>query len=110
MEACLDGSPNVNPRDLRRYISLTRAMLVNYEDSFLQHEEGLLDGQAFENVEAALRSAMSGPGARRAWRVLRTFFGRGFQNYMEGIIAQTPSIPVAVTQLARWNEAVTGCR
>jgi hypothetical protein len=103
MEACLDGSPDVNPRDLRRYISLMRAMLVNYEDSFLQHEEGLLQGQAFENVESALRSAMSTPGARRAWGVIRGFFGAGFQKYMDNIIAKGPSLQVSFTQMARWK-------
>jgi len=103
MEACLDGSSDVNPRDLRRYISLMRAMLVNYEDSFLQHEEGLLQGQAFENVESALRSAMSTPGARRAWGVIRGFFGAGFQNYLDTVIAQAPAMRVSSTQLARWK-------
>ena len=76
MDACLNGSPDVNARDLRRFISLMRAYFVNYEDSFIQHSEGLLEGAAFANVEAALRTTMTGPGHRAAWQVVRGAFDR----------------------------------
>ena len=104
MEACVSGSPAVNPRDLRRFIGLMRAYFVNYEDSFLQHSLGLLEGAAFANVEAALRTTMTGPGHRAAWQVVRDAFDRAFQDYMDGIIAETtPAAPNAA--LERWKAA-----
>ena len=106
MEACITGSPEVNARDLRRFISLMRAYFVNYEDSFLQHSEGLLDGAAYANVEAALRLTMTGRGHRAAWQVARDAFDRGFQDYMDGIIAQTTAAPVT-SLVERWKEATT---
>lgn len=104
MEACLRGSPDVNARDLRRFISLIRAFFVNYEDSFLQHEEGLLEGEAFANVEAAVRAAMVGPGHRAAWKVVRHFFGVEFQNYIDKIIAET-KVASATSMVERWKAA-----
>ena len=103
MDACLNGSPDVNARDLRRFISLMRAYFVNYEDSFIQHCEGLLEGAAFANVEAALRTTMTGPGHRAAWQVVRDAFDRAFQDYMDGIIAETTGAPF-VSTLQRWKE------
>jgi hypothetical protein len=106
MEACISGSPEVNPRDLRRFISLMRAYFVNYEDSFLQHSQGLLDDAAFANVEAALRTTMTGPGHRAAWHVARDAFDRAFQDYMDAIIARTSAAPTTLA-VERWKAATT---
>ena len=106
MEACLSGSPDVNARDLRRFISLMRAYFVNYEDSFLQHRQGLLDDHAFGNVETALRLTMRGPGHRTAWTVVRELFDQPFQDYMDGIIGATTGAP-APPVLDRWRAAAT---
>jgi hypothetical protein len=104
MEACMSGLPEVNPRDLRRFIALMRAYFVNYEDSFLQHREGLLEGVAFATVEAALRATMTGPGHRAAWKVVRAAFDRTFQEYMDRVIAETTQASFTST-LDRWKEA-----
>jgi hypothetical protein len=104
MEACVRGSPDVDARDLRRFISLMRAYFVNYEDSFLQHREGLLEAAAFANVEAALYSTMTGPGHRAAWKVVRGAFDRAFQDYLDGVIADTTAAPFSST-LERWKDA-----
>jgi hypothetical protein len=109
MDACVNGSPDVNARDLRRFISLMRAYFVNYEDSFLQHGEGLLEGVAFANVEAALRATMTGPGHRAAWKVVRTAFDHAFQQYMDGVIAETTGAPFTST-IERWKEATAAAQ
>ncbi len=105
MEACLAGSPNVTTRDVRRFISLMRAYFVNYEDSFLQHRQGLLGDAAFANVEAALRATMTGPGHRAAWGFARSAFDRAFQDYMDEVVAGTTAV-TATSVLERWK-AVT---
>jgi hypothetical protein len=106
MEACLNGSPEVSARDLRRFIGLMRAYFVNYEDSFLQHRQGLLENAAFANVEAALRATMAGPGHRAAWKVVRGAFDRAFQDYMDRVVAETTASGFAAT-LERWKEATS---
>jgi len=107
MDACVSGSPDVSPRDLRRFISLMRAYFVNYEDSFIQHSEGLLEGAAFANVEAALRTTMTGPGHRAAWQVVRGAFDRAFQDYMDGVIGDTEGVQFA-SVMERWKEVTRG--
>ena len=104
MEACLNGSPDVTARDLRRFIGLMRAYFVNYEDSFLQHRQGLLENAAFANVEAALRATMAGPGHRAAWKVVRPAFDHAFQGYMDRVVAETTESTFAAT-LERWKDA-----
>lgn len=107
MMACAAGSPDASATDVRKFISLMRAFLVNYEDSYLQHQQYLLDGEAYENVEAALRAAMTGPGHRVAWKVVRHFFGAGFQSYIDDIISQTEPASGPNALLARWQAAAT---
>ncbi len=103
MMACANGSPDVTAKDVRKFMSLMRAFLVNYEDSYLQHEHGLLEGEAFDNVEAAFRAAMTGPGHRVAWKTSRHFFGFGFQAYVDRIIAETGPAAGSSALLARWQ-------
>lgn len=80
---------------------------MNYENSVLQHDEGLLDGEAFINVEVAVRAAMVGPGHRAARAVVRHFLGAGFQKYMDNIIAQTTAAS-ANSMAERWKAATAG--
>ena len=99
------GLPNVSAQDVRKYVSLMRAMLVNYEDSYLQHQQGLLEGEAYTNVDTAFRAAMTAPGHRVAWQTVRHFFGPGFRGYVDQLVAETAPAPGAAGLLAGWQAA-----
>ncbi len=105
MIACADGSPDVSAADVRRYISLMRALLVNYEDSYLQHQQGLMQDEVFSNVDAAFRAAMTSPGHRVAWATVRHFFGPGFRGYVDRIVAETAPAAGTSGLLASWQAA-----
>ncbi|HEX4301303.1 MAG TPA: hypothetical protein VHZ78_00820 [Rhizomicrobium sp.] len=105
MLACADGSPDVSAADVRRYISLMRALLVNYEDSYLQHQQGLMDDEVYANVDAAFRAAMTSPGHRVAWTTVRHFFGSGFRGYVDRVVAQTAPAAGVNGLLANWQAA-----
>ena len=105
MLKCANGSPDVSATDVRRFVSLMRAFFVNYEDSFLQHREGLLPDTMFANVEAAFRSAMTNPGHRVAWQTVRRFFGSDFQVYVDRLIAEAPMNTGTTGLLAQWQAA-----
>ena len=49
---------------------------------------------------------MTGRGHRAAWHVARDAFDRAFQDYMDGIIAQTTAAPITL-MVERWKEATT---
>ena len=79
MDTCIAGSPEVNARDLRRFISLMRAYFVNYEDSFLQHSEGLLDGAAASLGIAVIHTRLLPsvrPAGKRSARSAFTVLGQ----------------------------------
>ena len=103
MMKCANGAVDVSAIDVRRYISLMRAFFVNYEDSYLQHAQGLLTGTAFDDVETAFRSAMTNPGHRVAWSISRQFFGRDFQNYVDRLIAEAPMHDGSTSLLTQWQ-------
>lgn len=109
MEACYAGSPDVSARDLRRFRYATRAALLNHEDSFLQHREGLLEGPAYENFEALLRSFLRNPGHRVAWMGIRESFGQDFRDYVDRMIADLPLMESGEA-LSRWKTAAIEMR
>lgn len=105
MMKCANGAADVSAIDVRRFISLMRAFFVNYEDSYLQHAQGLLVGAAFDNVETAFRSAMTNPGHRVAWSVSRKFFAADFQAYVDRLISEASMHDGATSLLMQWQDA-----
>jgi hypothetical protein len=109
MEACYAGSPDVTARDLRRFRYCARAALLNHEDSFLQHREGLLDGPGYENSEALLRSFLTATGHRVAWELIRESFGPDFRDHVDRMIANS-TLREAGEPLSRWKTAAVEIR
>jgi len=105
MMKCANGAGDVSTTDVRRFISLMRAFFVNYEDSYLQHAQGLLAGAAFDNVETAFRASMTNPGHRVAWAVSRKFFASDFQAYVDRLISEAPMHDGGTSLLTQWQDA-----
>lgn len=105
IEKCFAGDPDVSARDLRRYLLLTRANVLSFEDSFLQHAEGLMEGQAFEHFERTVQTAMNGHGFRAAWRLMRPTFGSDFGMYMDKL-ALGATGRNGPSQLTLWKAAI----
>ena len=59
IDRCFQGERNVSPKDLARFTNICRAIFMSAEDSFLQHEQGLLDRTAFESFEASVELAQA---------------------------------------------------
>jgi hypothetical protein len=106
MDACLAGATEVSAKDMRRFLLLARAIFVSYEDSYLQHQQGLLIGAAFDHFDASTRAVLESRGARMAWRVNRRFFASGFKAYMDHIVGEAAAKPT-VSDMARWLAAAS---
>jgi|SRR5579864_6012830 len=107
LEKCYAGDPDVSARDLRRYLFLTRANLLSFEDSFLQHAEGLMEGPAFEHFQRAVQFAMNGHGFRAAWKLMRPTFGSDFGVFMDKLASEAAGLNAPMTnQLTAWRVAV----
>jgi hypothetical protein len=102
---CYECRLDVSEEDLRAFLPLCRANFVSAEDCFLQHQEGLLSGLAFESFEHALKATLKPPGFRIAWKITRDYYEPEFRGYMDRIVADMDSAP-AMNRLALWKDAV----
>jgi hypothetical protein len=75
--------------ELTQYIAMCRAQFLTYKDAFYQHEEGLLNDDAFATVLGGARAVAGNPGFRLAWKsnVRRIHAGR-FRDFMDGVVAR----------------------
>ncbi|MCL2450612.1 MAG: hypothetical protein FWD17_16820 [Polyangiaceae bacterium] len=100
------GSPEAVTRtELSQFINLCRALFFHFEDSFYQREEGLLNDDAFETVDAGARLIARSPGVRAAWKVQRANFGGRFLAFMDRVVAESSLEPTIDVSLETWKAA-----
>ena len=66
------------------------AMLYGWQDSFSQHESGLLDEDIYLQMRSAVAGAMAQPGSRALWEGGLRVPGTKFAAFVDGIIATLP--------------------
>ena len=66
-----------------------RAACYHMDDSYYQHEDGLLSDLAFQSFEASVRSWVSLPGWRVGWRRNRSRYGKGLVEWIDRLAANT---------------------
>jgi hypothetical protein len=93
--------------EVTQFLSLCRAFFLEYEDSFYQHEEGLLNEDAFATVLAGARSLARFPGVRTAWRdYIRAGHSGRFTDFMDGVVARTRLEPSShLASVEEWRAA-----
>lgn len=84
------GDPELSHEEFTQWMMLCRAVFLSGEDSFLQHEAGLLTESAFATYVAGLKFFISMPGARAAWKLSEDQFGSDFRSFGNAVLAQTP--------------------
>lgn len=93
----------LSTEELERFLLIMRAGFLSGEDSFLQHQSGLLEDAAFNSYAAGVRAQLATwPGMRAAWRMLAYGFGADFGAFMETQLSQVPPQP-APDRLKRWR-------
>jgi hypothetical protein len=85
------------------------ASINHFEDSFYQHQEGLLNDTAFATVLGGIRASVSSPGYRAGWKLLFPLREGAFPEFMERVIAETPLAPLG-DRLEQWRKAVNEAR
>jgi hypothetical protein len=94
--------------ELDRFLMICRAAFLSAEDSYIQHEAGLMNATAYASFVAGVHANLSSPGFRAAWSLLSPYFGAGFVAFMNTHIAERP-LPVAPPDpLERWKAVVSG--
>lgn len=82
---------------------MCRALFLSGEDSFLQHEAGMLSGAAFDSYVAGVKFYFSMPGMRATWKLLETQFGRDFRSFDSEMLAQTKATSQSADAYAAWR-------
>jgi hypothetical protein len=67
---------------------MCRALFLSGEDSFLQHEAGMLSDAAFNSYVAGVKFYFSMPGMRAAWKLSEGQFGSNFRAFGNAMLAQ----------------------
>ncbi len=91
----MDADRTMTRQEVTQWLLLCRSAFLSGEDSFLQHKAGTLDQAAFESYCAGVRSYMSFPGFRAAWKLSAAQFGKDFQAFVDAQVAETPIAPRA---------------
>jgi hypothetical protein len=101
----MTGDPDLTQEEFDQLLLMCRALLLSGEDSFLQHEAGLLDKRAFDSWIAGARAYMSAPGLRAIWKLTGPQYCTEYRQFVEANIINRPAVTPANT-LAAWRELV----
>ena len=107
IDKCFDGSPDVGAKDVARFLFMCRAIFVSAEDSYFQHEQGLLDDMSFGSFESSVKGGMGVAGVAAAWVITAEMYEPQFRDYMNRMLADLKA-PSAQSEggLDRWKRAI----
>jgi hypothetical protein len=103
---CMRGDANITEAQLRQFFGYCRAVFLGAEDSFIQHEEVLLDEKAYLSFISSIKVLLVSPGIRVMWQMTRDWYGPEFAAFMD-VFAREAAKQPPIDQLAQWKEAVT---
>jgi hypothetical protein len=102
-----DGWTSLNDVELTQLMGWTRGMLFHFEDSYLQHLDGLMDDRAFEGAKSSIVTILSRPALRATWDLTRGFHSKEFAAFVDGLNRNTPLASAALGNLnSRWKQEV----
>jgi hypothetical protein len=89
------GDATLDASEAQSIIRTVGAMLMHYEDSYLQFRAGTLDLASWESDAASLKALLSDPGVRVSWRFVRHYLGGTYCNYVDELLCHTKLAPLA---------------
>lgn len=85
------GTPT--PKDVQhiQYRSLYGAMIYGWQDTWSQHQSGLLDDDFFRQMKTGALNMLSNPASRAIWEFYRVP-GTKFADFMDELAASLPAV------------------
>jgi hypothetical protein len=83
------GDAELTREEFAQWMLMCRALFLSGEDSYLQHEAGMLSDAAFNSYVAGVKFYFSMPGMRVAWKLSEGQFGSDFRAFGKAMLAQT---------------------
>lgn len=81
---------SISDVQLMQLIGWTRGLVFHFEDSYLQHRDGLMDDRAFESAKSSVANILSRPALRAIWELTRGFYSRDLAAYVDQLNRETP--------------------
>jgi hypothetical protein len=89
------GDPAFTLDEFTQWMMICRGIFISAEDSFMQHEAGLLDASAYESYVAGVRHYLAAPGMQKAWALSAEQYGDAFRAFGDSMLAEMPSsVPI----------------
>ena len=88
------GTPSPEEIMRRQFGYWCMALLISMEDTFGQHEEGLISDDRFNSFRAGVAGGFMQPGMRRywaTWKAARPNAQKKFQAWVDDVIATLPA-------------------
>jgi hypothetical protein len=89
----------ITQTQLMQFLCLCRGHFLHLEDAFYQHEEGLLNENAFATVDAGVRALAGAPGVRLAWARVRHTQAGPFRDFIDELVARARLEPSSYVYL-----------
>jgi len=99
------GAADITPAEFGQFAAIYGAFLASAEDTFLQHDEGLLSEAVFASFRESWRQTLAQPGVRALWKLRRHGFEAGFAAFMDTLMAEAP-VAAASDFRAAWKAEV----
>ena len=99
------GAQDISSTQFEQFRYYCMAHISHAEDSFYQHQDGLLNDAAFETFVFALKGWFRSSGTRAIWKRARNGFAGEFVEFMDKVCAETP-IASSTDVLAQWKSDV----
>jgi hypothetical protein len=98
----LAGVRDMSATEISQFEGYTRARFEISENTFLQHEAGLLSDAAFAAFSNDAMTGLGSPGIRAMWRRAKASHAAGFVAFVDGLIGQA-SRAAPADPLAQWR-------
>src|SRR5258706_6948757 len=79
----LSGAADISPDQYFQFMYMARARFLSLEDSYLQHQNGLMDEGAFVGHVEAFKLVFAARGLRAAWKMTRATYDSAFANFVD---------------------------
>jgi hypothetical protein len=80
--------------DFAVFYEFATTLFGNYQDNFLQFENGQLDGEKWASGVSTLKGLLANPAYRAAWRAERDSTGPSFRRFVDSLMYEAEREPV----------------
>src|SRR5581483_5881123 len=104
------GDESLTRDEFAQWMWMCRALFLSGEDSFLQHQAGMLSDAAFASYVSGVKFYFLMPGLRAAWKLSEGQFGSNYRAFGNKMLAQTKRTSQNADAYAAWRDLLTAER